>query len=441
VQVDFERERRWWDAKAPKEESDRADEAINRALRWRVLERHLDGVHTVLDVGGGTGAFSIPIDRREFLKRLLLAAGGTALAGCRPRSVASSDIVRLTILHVNDFHGALYAKPEEGGERGGAANLAGMIERKRSDAPGPVLLFDAGDAFQGTYVSNSNHGQAVIELMNLSGVDAFVLGNHEFDWGLDALQARIEEAQFPCLAANLEAEPGHTLAGVQPYTVVDADGIRVGILGLTYHDLQTIVKASSIEGVRSLDPVETVRRYLPELQEQADLAIVLSHQGYEADVALAEAVPEIPVIVGGHSHRALHGGDWVGDTLIVQAGAYGQYLGQAEIVFDRKRKRVVADETTARLVNVTDAGTPSAEAQAIVDRWGREAEAVGGQVIGETATPLSRGRNEETALGNLIADAMRVADLGDGRMAEIAMHNDGGIRADLDAGPITYAEI
>jgi 5'-nucleotidase/UDP-sugar diphosphatase len=381
------------------------------------------------------------IDRREFLRRLLLAAGGAALSGCRTPQAATDDIVQITILHLNDLHGALYAKPEEGGGRGGAANLVGMIERVRADASGPVLLLDAGDAFQGTYVSNSNRGQAVIELMNLANVTAFALGNHEFDWGLYVLQARVEEATFPCLAANLETASGHMLQGVQPYAIVDADGCKVGILGLTYHDLQTIVRASAIEGVHSLSPVETVHRYLPELQEQTDLVIVLSHQGYEEDVALAKSVPEIPIIVGGHSHTALHGGEWVGDTLIVQAGANGQYLGQVEIAFDRKHKQVVADETAARLVKVTDAGTPSAKAEAIIEKWGKKADEIGEKEIGEAAIPLSQGRNEETALGNLIADAMRATDLGDGRTADIAMHNDGGIRADLDAGPITYAEI
>ena len=386
------------------------------------------------------------IDRREFLERALLAAGSVVLGGCKLRSPtggqsASGNVRQITILHINDFHGALYAKPEEGGERGGAANLAGVIERTRAEAPERTLLLDAGDAFQGTYVSNLNQGQAVTELMNLAGVDALALGNHEFDWGRDTLQARIGEAQFRCLAANLETDLGQAVDGVQPFTVIDIDGIEVGILGLTFHDIQTIVKASAVKGVRSLPSIETVRRYLPELQAQSDLAIVLSHQGYEADVTLAEAVPEIPIIVGGHSHMALQGGEWVSDTLIVQAGAYGQYLGRLEIAFDLGHKQIVREQTTARLIKVTDAGTPSAKAEAIVAKWGAKADKVGLRVIGEAAIALKRSRNAEMALGNLITDAMRATDLGDGKTFDIAMHNDGGIRTDLDAGPITYAEI
>ena len=230
------------------------------------------------------------------------------------------------------------------------------------------------------------------------------------------------------------------LQGLQPYTVVDAGGIRVGVLGLTYHDLKTIVKASALEGLRSLPPAETVRRYLPELEARSDVVIVLSHLGVYADQALAEAVPQIPIIVGGHTHDALHNGRRVGDTLIVQAGNCGTYLGQVEIALAQGRGRP-QPEATARLAKVTDAGTPRAEAEEVVARWRKETEQVGAEIVGEAAIPLKRGRGVETALGNLISDAMRAADLGDGKVFDLAIHNDGGIRADLDAGPITYAEL
>jgi 2',3'-cyclic-nucleotide 2'-phosphodiesterase (5'-nucleotidase family) len=151
-------------------------------------------------------------------------------------------------------------------------------------------------------------------------------------------------------------------------------------------------------------------------------------------------VPEIPLIVSGHTHAAIHSGEMAGNTLIVQAGAYGEYLGEVNVAFD-DRGRILSNETSARLVKVTDAGTPSADAEAIIARWGTEAARVGAQVVGKAAIPLKVHHGAEMALGNLITDAMRGADLGDGLTFDIAMHNDGGIRADLDAGPITYAEI
>jgi 2',3'-cyclic-nucleotide 2'-phosphodiesterase (5'-nucleotidase family) len=347
-----------------------------------------------------------------------------------------------TLLHLNDLHGALYPRTGQDRALGGAANLVGLIERTRSHAPGSTLLLDAGDTFQGTYISNSNHGTAMVEVMNFAGVNAMVLGNHEFDWGLDVLRARIAQAQFPCLAANLESAPGIRLEDIAPYVILDVGESRVGILGLTYHDLSTIVKASSIEGLRSLSPIETARRYLPELRDQSDLVIVLSHLGEESDRVLAEAVPEIPLIVGGHSHTAFPDGLRVNDTLIVQAGAYGAQLGYLELTLDRHRKELVLDDSLARLIPVTAAGGPSEEAAQIIARWAEEAEEVGSAVIGEAAAYLPRSSETgETALGNLIVDAMRAADLGDGVAADIAVHNDGGIRAPLEAGPITYAEL
>ena len=383
------------------------------------------------------------LNRRAFLRRLLLASGSAVVSGCTHDLLPQlGEPIALTVLHLNDLHGALYAKPADGDGPGGAVNLVGLIERMRAQAPGPAILLDAGDTLQGTYISNSNQGTAVVELMNLAGVSAMVLGNHEFDWGLDVLRARIAQAQFPCLAANLLMDPSIKVEGISPYAVLDAGQIRIGILGLTYHDLATIVKASAIEGVRSLPPVETAKRYLPELQGRTDLVIVLSHLGEEGDRALAEAVPEIPLIVGGHSHNSFHDGVRVGDTLIVQAGAYGASLGHVELTFDRKRKEVVLDETTAQLIPVADAGGASEAAAQIVARWGKEAEQIGSTVVGEAGMALPRGvGGGETALGNLIVDAMHAADLGDGRSADIAIHNDGGIRASLDAGPITYAEL
>jgi 2',3'-cyclic-nucleotide 2'-phosphodiesterase (5'-nucleotidase family) len=389
-----------------------------------------------------------PLSRRELLSQLLRAAGGLVVsggtAGCAPTPTSEptpSTPVLITILHVNDLHGALLAKSEAGGTRGGAAELVGLIDRRRSAARGPVLLLDAGDAFQGTYISNMNHGEAMVDVMNLAGVDAMTLGNHEFDWGLDVLRARIQQARFPFLAANLEAESEAMLEGVLPYTVLDADGVKVGVLGLTYHDLATIVLRSAIEGLRSLPPAESVRRYLPELGRVCDVIIVLSHLGPEGDRELARAIPDIAVIVGSHSHQVLPRGERVGDTVIVQAGTNGYYLGELIVHFDRAGNRIADIDRTGEVLKVTADGTPNAQVSAIVDKWQAAASQAGSKVIGQTAIALRAARGEETALGNLITDAMRAADLGDGKRSDIGLHNDGGIRADLDAGPITYAEL
>ena len=178
------------------------------------------------------------LNRRQFLSRLLLAAGGLVAGRCSPERAtptrpahaatrpatapptdsapAGGGSIQLTILHINDLHGALYASAKGDRELGGAAQLAGLIEEERASAPGPVLLLDAGDTCQGTYISNRSRGEAVFEILNTIGVDAMALGNHEFDWGLEVLEERIRQAQFPVLAANLEAVSNQPLESMLP---------------------------------------------------------------------------------------------------------------------------------------------------------------------------------------------------------------------------------
>jgi len=356
--------------------------------------------------------------------------------------VASSETI--TILHTNDFHGAV--EPEvsasTGRESGGLVNLASLIIRMRAEDPEHTLVLDAGDAFQGSYVSNSTYGEVVMAVMNAVPYDAWTLGNHEFDWGQEPLRARISQAHFPTLAANLlDRATGRPWDAVQPYVIRQIGRARVAILGLTYQDTPEITRAGVTEGLEFRGAVETVKEYLPELERQADLIVVLSHLGYDEDRLLARTVDGLDVIVGGHTHVFLERPDQVNGTLIVQAGAKGQVLGRLTLTVDLETRTIseVAEDTD--LVAVEEAGTPNAEVAAIVDSAMAEAAETIHQPIGEAARTLEPKRAGEFALGNLIADAMLAAQLSDGQQADIALHNIGGIRAALEKGPITFGEL
>ena len=352
----------------------------------------------------------------------------------------------IVILHTNDFHGAV--EPEEiqgsGGtsEEGGLVNMVSLIDQLRDEHPDRTLLLDAGDTFQGTYVSNSTEGELVMAAMNLVGYDAWTLGNHEFDWGQEPLQARIAQAGFPALAANiLDTESGEPWDAVQPYTIVETGRIRVGILGLTYPDTPVINRPENVAGLDFQRAEETVRRYLPELQEQADLIVVLSHLGYDGDLDLAKAVDGVDVIVGGHSHMFLERPREVNDTLIVQAGAKGQVVGRLELTVSVDTGQVVDYTSRKALVPVTgNLAQVNQEVQTLVDAALAEAAETMDQPLGETAVALQPRSAGEFALGNLVVDAMLGADL-DGQPADIAMHNNGGIRAALPKGPISFGQL
>lgn len=352
----------------------------------------------------------------------------------------------IVILHTNDFHGAV--EPEEiqgsGGtsEEGGLVNLISLIDQLRQEHPDRTLLLDAGDSFQGSYVSNNTQGELVMAAMNIAGYDAWTLGNHEFDWGQEPLRARIAQAKFPALAANILNEAtGKLWDAVQPYTIVEVGRIKAGILGLAYPGTPAISRPQNVAGLDFRQAEETVRRYLPEIQQQAGLIIVLSHLGYDGDLALAKAVDGIDLIVGGHSHTFVESPRNVNDTLIVQAGAKGQVVGRLELTVSVGTGQVIDYTSRKVLVPVTgNVAVVNQEVQALVDAALAQAAETINQPIGETAVALRPQSAGEFALGNLVVDAMLAYEL-DGQRADIAMHNNGGIRAALPKGPVSFGQL
>jgi 5'-nucleotidase/UDP-sugar diphosphatase len=350
----------------------------------------------------------------------------------------------ITILYTNDLHGAV--EPDAKGH-GGLVNLVSLVDQLRAEDPGHTLLLDAGDSFQGTYVSNSTQGEVVMAAMNIAGYDAWTLGNHEFDWGQEVLRARIDQAAFPALAANvIDTSTAKVWDAVQPYTILHAGQVRVGVLGLAYPDTPGITKPQDVAGLEFRGAVETVRHYLPELQEQADLIVVLSHLGLDGDQALARAVDGIDVIVGGHSHVFLDRPSVVNGTIIVQAGAKGQDLGRLDLELNPSMGQVTDVTAGKALLPVTgDVAAVNQEAKALVDAALAQAAETMNQPIGESEVALEPQRSGEFALGNLITDALLAAEAElrpvDGRPVDVALYNNGGIRDGLPKGPITFGQL
>ncbi|MYA64025.1 MAG: bifunctional metallophosphatase/5'-nucleotidase [Gemmatimonadetes bacterium] len=258
------------------------------------------------------------------------------------------DGVNLVVLHTNDTHSRMDPFPMDGGRfqgLGGAARRATLIRRVR-EANEHVLLLDSGDIFQGTPYFNFFGGELEFRAMTAMGYDVATLGNHDFDNGVDGLVAMLPEAGFEFVSANYDVS-GSALAGhVEPYTIREFDGVRVGIFGLGIA-FDKLVLASLHEGVVYTDPVEAARTACRELRDQGcSLIICLSHLGYRygdparpSDQTLAAAVPEIDLILGGHTHTFLdepelfdQGQD--GFTVVNQVGWGGMRLGRIDVSFD-----------------------------------------------------------------------------------------------------------
>ncbi len=343
---------------------------------------------------------------------------------------ASGREAALRLLYVNDFHG--FAEPHQplgsAEPLGGAAYLAGAVDRRRNERP--TLLLAAGDMIQGNNWANLFRGKSSIELMNAMGFDAMAVGNHEFDYGPKVLLERIKEAGFPFLGANVQG-----LAGLKPYVIKTSGGIRVAIIGVVTADTPTTTHPGNVAGLKFTSPEAAVARCLKEIKGKADLMVVLSHLGYAEDRALAQKVPGIDVIIGGHSHTRLETPVRVNHTIIGQAWEHAKALGVLDL--DLEDGKIV--KFTGHLEEIKPtSGQADKAAQRIVAQYSLQVDARLDKIVGETEVDLDgeQVRARETNLGDLVTDIMRAA-----AGADAALINGGSIRTSLHRGKVKAKDV
>lgn len=386
--------------------------------------------------------------------RLLLPLAVAALAACSPAvtpAPTSSALAddRIQLLHTDDIHGHLDADIVQSASAsptfraGGMAQLAGQVAVFRARAPQRTLLVDAGDTWQGTFISNTNKGEAVTKAMNLMRYDALAVGNHDFDWGQEVLAQRASEAAFPLLAANvIETRTGRSPPYLKPFVVRDLGLTRVGIIGLTNPASGTIVKVTSIAGLQFLPAADSLRPVIAEVQKQADIIVVAAHIGTLDATQLARDVPGIDVIIAGHDHAPVQTARLEGRTTIVDAGPYTQYLGRLEIVVDRATRKM-KDAVRGGVLTPIAANPnvkPDPEIAKLVAERRAETEKYTSRIVGRTNEPLTNVR-EETGFGNLITDAFVEYGRQQGWKTDVAFYNMAGVRAAFSPGPITYGQL
>ncbi len=302
-------------------------------------------------------------NRRGFLKTLGAAAViGTVtpdlvLAGVKP------NITQLTILHTNDVHSRLDPFPMDGSRNaglGGVARRMTLIEQIRQEQvnghPRHVLLFDAGDVFQGTPYFNLYKGEPEVLAMNRLGYNAGALGNHDFDGGIDNMKTQFGKATFPMLVANYDFSNTVMDGQTKPYTVFSMAGVRVGVFGLGIQPLG-LVPENLYKETKYLDPIELATDTVAKLRqhEKCDYVVCLSHLGYEyrnepdtvSDKVLASKTRNIDLIIGGHTHTFLDAPVSVMNAdnqpvLINQVGFGGINLGRFDLAFERGKATVAS---------------------------------------------------------------------------------------------------
>lgn len=372
-------------------------------------------------------------------KLLSLALAGLSLMPIRALAAPVPEqpgLRHLVILHTNDTHDHLLPyDAKDAKDVGGVARRATLIARLRAQAP--TLVLDAGDNFQGTPLFTFFKGAADFEALAPLHYDAFTVGNHDLDLGIANLRTQVARNHIPIICSDLADPHGHLF--FPSYRIFDVDHLKVGVFGILGVDAWQAVAKSSQSGVQLLDPVKVARRLVPQLRRQCDLVVMLSHSGLTEDEAFAKEVPGIDVIVGGHSHTEVDHPIPVqtsaGQTLVLQAYAWGRYLGKLDLWVGHHRVVSYAGELLP-----IDSGIPAdPRVAAIVDRYASRVASQMAQVVGANPALIDREAPAgwaDSPLGDWAADLVR-RHTG----ADVGIMNEGGLRADLLPGPVTVGEI
>lgn len=381
-----------------------------------------------------------------------LAAGVRALqrsaerpAAEGPRTPRRRERPILRILTTNDFHGALLpGKPSwaQGRSIGGAAALEALMDSAEAECACPTIWLDGGDQMQGTLTSNLAYGRSTVEAFNAMGLSAAAIGNHDFDWSVDTLRARMRDARYPWLAANIfDSTTGRRPAWARPWAIIEADTLRIGVIGYITTETKSIVKAEHVRGLE-FRGATSLRGALDSLaRERPHLTVLVAHAGAVCDSArcggeildVARTLGKrIDAIVAGHVHLLAETD--VDGVPVIQARSSGTALGILDLVRAPDGRRTW--ESRVETVHA-DSVTPERGIAELVERYSRRSDSLAARVVTTLASSLRKDRSGQYPLGNLIADAQRSVT-----GADIAIMNNGGIRGTgLAAGPVSYGQL
>lgn len=359
---------------------------------------------------------------------------------------AAAREITITVLHTTDVHGYLLPTRDYDGNDnvGGLLKCATLIRSIRETSPN-VLLVDCGDLWIGSPESYFTRGTIVRKAVAKLGYDAWVIGNHDFDWGLPMLQRLLESSPAPPLAANICSRPGmpNPVAAAHPFLVQEVEGIRIALVGLTTPGIPYWVLAEDLYPLMFDSSVNALRRVMPAVREAgAEIRILLVHQGvrpfrddeFNEVRAIARHFPEFDVIIGGHTHQPAPGfrihGVWY-----TQAGYHGTKLGRVDIVYDTVRRAVTRVE--CQLMPVDATVPEDEELRAILKPELERVERFATQIVGHVArdlTPSTRAPGQ-CPVQQLLARAIQ-----ESTGAEIVFH---GVLSEegLPAGPVTVRDL
>ncbi len=393
-------------------------------------------------------------------RRFLELAGSTAVASALPGRLFAQEAgtVTISLLHTTDLHGHILPTSDYHGRPnlGGLARCASQIGAWRQ-ACAHSLLLDIGDVYQGTAVSWADRGAVMMRLLNALKYDAWVVGNHEFDWGADVFAARVADSAMPVLSGNalLSGKPSGTLAAgtgpfakVRPWLMKEVAGFRLAIVGLTTPALSTWSPPEFLRDYESLDPIQSLRSILDEVAAQKPDAIILAgHMGLVRRDDLANQIgeitrdfPQIAVCLGGHTHQD-HPGEISHGVLYTQADHFGIHAGKVDLTFDRSTRQLVDRHALTVLMDATIPFDPLVMSLAQTELAAAEKE------LARTAGTLGEPFRASTVFGRpgeqerLIGSAVKAALQKQGMEIDVVIHGLFDERREMPPGTVTVADV
>lgn len=361
------------------------------------------------------------------------------LAADRP-STGGGRSGKLTLLQINDTHGYLdlhlewFAAAPKPVYRmaGGYARIATLVQRIREQAGGQVLFLDNGDTFHGTYPVVQSRGESLVPIMNALGLQAMTV-HWDFAYGPDQLKRLERELNYPMLAVNIyEASNGRRF--LPPYLIQEVGGLKVGIIGIASNIVDKTMPPHFSKGLRFTNGREELPGMVDRLRrtEKVDLIVVLSHLGFPQDLRLLSEVRGVDVLLSGHTHHRLFEPVRQGDTLVIQSGCHGSFVGRLEV--EVREGRVVGHRHELMEVGAEIPPDPKIDAMVkeLVKPYTQELACI----VGNVATPLSRNANLEATMDNFLLQAISEA-----AGTSLAFSNGWRWGAPIQPGPVTQNDL
>lgn len=371
-----------------------------------------------------------------YFKQIIFSVLLTLLVGCQNANLVGAahelESIKLTILYTNDEHGWM-----EGVEEGrGAASLFEQWRRQEGfTKDGPFIVLSGGDNWTGPAISTWVEGESMVEVMNAMDYDASAIGNHEFDFGLEALAMRTSEANFPYLSANTAWEDSGNYPldlGILPFAVKDVMGLNVAIIGLSTTDTATTTMPSVVAPLVFTDYAEALRKVMPSVKQLGpDLIIVISHVCMDELRELASAVADLDIAMMGSGHCNELVAEKIGDTIMLGGGYHFSSYAKAVIDYDVRSASVIGSSFTT---HQNSAGSEDAVIAQIVGQWRSLSKETLAEYLGFSEREWDRSGSE---LRQTIINSWLEYDV----TADVAITNAGGIRSSIDAGEISLGSV